>query len=274
MDSDFKSECYNGKSYPSSNDLFPAADACKAAIAATTCTLKDFPKLPDHLTTDQDLNVENIQPNDQIKISCGKTITLMSKAIDLNGDGAWTLTCKGGKLQDEAGSSSWSLPSWLECQTVCKNIQIPNDNGYEEIESVVTVAEEQLVLKCKNENDRMNSDWSDQFAINCHNNGTFDKIKTWPKCQEPPTCGLPPIPSPVTGLMQVGPRKSLVASQKATYTCKNGAFVLQESKTVEITCEPTEDGKAAKYRIPGEESFLAALYQIDYSDFYKNNITA
>ena len=112
-----------------------------------------------------------------------------------------------------------------------------------------------MTLNCLNPNEQLDTDWSTQLDIACHHNGSYGWVARWPACRSPPKCGVPPVPSTISGLVLENAdeveNKNMSASEKAVYFCKNGAFVLPDGKKLTITCQPGQVYGTAAFDTPG-----------------------
>ena len=83
--------------------------------------------------------------NAKIEIKCEHHTARLTKRVDPNQDNILTLECQDpdGLLRDEFGKEfdpNATLPTWRDCETVCRDINIPNDKGYMPLHHTETLA--------------------------------------------------------------------------------------------------------------------------------------
>ena len=83
--------------------------------------------------------------NAKIEIKCEHHTARLTKRVDPNQDNILTLKCQDpdGILRDEFGKEfdpNATLPTWRDCETVCRDINIPKDKGYMPLHHTETLA--------------------------------------------------------------------------------------------------------------------------------------
>ena len=223
----------------------------------------------DYLSVDIDLTKPSMEHDTTMTVTCSQDVEKFVPEVDPTGEGFLEFKCQTGNIVDKAGSSSWELPGVFQCQPVCTNrsITIPTASNFSTIydstandPSLIRVFDgDKLTLTCKDTSHLVDSDWSNKFEVKCNGDGKFQAVAKWPKCVEPPNCGLPPTPNNASGLVAENEDVAVQVPNKAIFYCNDTKNVTENNQTTVIQYV-TKLGN--KIEIPCENDTL------DGDDFY------